>query len=219
MHPSKFESTRPVLTRAQRPSAENLPLVRWPLSKLVVRAAMIAVVFCGHGASAGAASGGIQLTRNADIGAKFGAPGPRTCSTMKQPSKGPISPNQARAHIICGFEQDYQGGTEELNLIGQIQVQVSKGRPYDHVRDSLEGIDPHQLVYDIRGTSVTYSCVLPGGTLSGAQLCSRTVNAHDEGRCHQTTFSEWRCTWGDLSAPMSTDTWLRVPVPKASEVE
>jgi hypothetical protein len=164
-------------------------------------------------------SGGTTLTRNTAIGAKFGAPGPRSCSSMNQPSKGAISPEQARAYVICGYEQDYQGGNEALYLIGQVKIQVSRGRPYEHVRDSLEQIDPHQLVYDIRGTSVTYQCVLPGGTLDAGHLCSRTVNANDEGKCYKTTFNEWRCTWGDLSAPMSTDTRLRVPAPKASDVE
>ena len=164
-------------------------------------------------------SGGITLTRNAAIGAKFGAPGPRSCSSMNQPSRGPLSPEQARAYVICGYEQDYQGGQEELFLVGQVQVQVSRGRPYEQGPDTLDQIDPRRPVYDIRGTSVTYLCSLPSVISPTDRRCSRTVNANDKGLCYQTTFNEWRCTWGDLTAPMSTDPALNIPPPKPSDVE
>ena len=101
-----------------------------------------------------------------------------------------------------------------------MQVQVANGRPYEHVRDSLENIDAHKAVYDIRGSSVKYSCVVPGATpLSKSQQCSRTVEKTDQGKCYQTTFNEWRRTWSDFNAPMSTDTRLLIPVPPASELE
>ena len=163
---------------------------------------------------------GVVLTRDRAAGAKFHAPGPRTCSSTTQPSNGPISAAQARSYVICGYEKVYQGGAEQLYLIGNVQVQVSSGRPYQHVRDSLEAIDPHKLVYDIRGSSVTYTCSQPytGPALPKPQPCRRTPNPHDEGRCYQTTFGDWRCTWADLTAPMDTDTRTLVPVPTEAEV-
>ena len=176
---------------------------------------------CGEANAVGAGGSPVTLTRDAAAGAKFGAPGPRTCSTTALPAKGPISAAQARAYVICGYEKVYQGGNLMLYLIGHVQVQVSAGRPYQHVLDSLPAIDPHKPVYDIRGSSVTYACSMPydGPALPKPQQCRRTVNTNDEGRCYQTTFNDWRCTWGDLSAPMDTDTRTLVPPPAVSEVE
>ena len=53
---------------------------------------------------------GVTLTRDASVGAKYGAPGPRSCSTTTLSKSGAISPEQARAYVICGYEKDYQGG-------------------------------------------------------------------------------------------------------------
>jgi hypothetical protein len=163
-----------------------------------------------------AASNEVVLTRNAAVGAKFAAPGPRTCSSRSQPASGSLSAANARAYVICGSEMDYQGGAENLFLFSQVKVQVSRGRPYEHVRDSLQDIDPHKLVYDIRGSSVAWVCGLPGGP---NKPCARTVNPNDEGKCYQTTFDEWRCTWGDFSVSMSTDTRLMVAPPTLAEAE
>ncbi len=137
---------------------------------------------------------------------------------MNQPRTGPLSPEQAHAYAICGQEKDYRGGSENLFLIGQVQVQVSKGRPYEHIRDSFQQIDPSKPVYDIRGTSVRYSCALPN-SYPDDRRCRRTVDAHDKGICYQTTFNEWKCTWVDVDAPVSTDTRLLVPPPRESDVE
>jgi hypothetical protein len=166
------------------------------------------------------AQGGVTLTRDNAIGAKYGAPGPRSCSTTSLPRSGAISPAQARAYVICGYEKDYQGGSRSLYLIGHVQVQVGNGRPYEHVRDSLQDIDPHKQVFDIRGSSVKYSCAWPEDTvLPKARQCSRTVEKTDEGKCYQTTFHDWRCTWSDFYAPMSNDPRLNIPAPSASDVE
>jgi hypothetical protein len=171
-------------------------------------------------AGAALAQGGVTLTRDAAIGAKYGAPGPRTCSTTALPKSGAIGAAQARAYVICGYEKDYQGGSRNLYLIGHVQVQVGAGRPYEHVRDSLQDIDPHKQVYDIRGSSVKYSCALPGETvLPKSKQCTHTVEKTDEGKCYQTTFGEWRCTWSDFYAPMSTDTRLNIPAPSLADVE
>lgn len=180
-----------------------------------------AVAACGDAKPAGQGGGSVTLTRDASVGAKFGAPGPRSCSSTTQPTSGPISPAQARAYVICGHEMDYQGGSESLYLIGHVQVQVASGRPYEHVRDSLEQIDPHKQVYDIRGSSVGYQCSLPSKLEGAPQLqpCRRTVEQNDKGLCYQTTFNEWRCTWGDLTAPMSIDTRTLVSAPAEADVE
>ena len=162
----------------------------------------------------------MTLTGDTAAGGKVQAPGPRRCSTTALPRGGAITPALVRASVICGFEKDYRGGADSLYLIGRVQVQMGAGRPYKHVCDSLADIDPHKRVFDIRGFSVRYQCEVPGASVRGkARQCSRTIEAHDEGKCHQTTVCDWRCTWGGFSAPMSTDTRLRVPAPPMAEVE
>ena len=158
----------------------------------------------------------VTLTRDAAIGAKYAAPGPRKCADTRQPTSGPISPAAARAYVICGGE-----GLSDSTLILQskVQVQVGKGRPYIHVRDSLEAIDPSQPVYDIRGTSVRWTCSALGGVLPQSKLCTRTETPNNEGKCYRTTFGDWRCSWADFTAPMSTDTRLNRAPPSESEAE
>ena len=120
--------------------------------------------------------------------------------------------------MICGYE----GQLDSLHLLGHVQVQVGRGRAYEHVRDSLQDIDPHKQVYDIRGTSVAWSCLDPHqmpSVMTRAQQCTRTMWNAAQGKCYQTTFNDWRCTWGDLSAPISTDTRLRVPPPQVADVQ
>lgn len=195
-----------------------------PMNRLLaigISAALLVVLAaCGAADAHGEEGGGATLTRDAAIGTKFGAPGPRSCSSTSQPSRGPISAAQARAYVICGYEKEYQGGSDNLYLVSHVQVQVSNGRPYEHVRDSFEQIDPHKQVYDIRGNSIIYQCSLPGAyPASKASLCRRTINQNDKGICYQTTFNEWRCTWGDLTAPMTTDTRTLVPVPSEADLQ
>lgn len=159
----------------------------------------------------------VQLTRDAAIGAPYGAPGPRSCSSMKLPAAGGITAAVARAYVICGYEGVH--GSDTLLLLSKVQIQVGTPRPYVHVSDSLDGIDPRKPVYDIRGQSVRFGCSLPRQYLPHAQQCSRTAATKNEGKCYRTTFGDWRCTWNDFYSPISTDTRLNVAPPSAAEAE
>jgi hypothetical protein len=173
--------------------------------------AVLLVCACAGGAS------GVELQRDDAVGLKFGAPGPRVCSDMSEPINGTLTSDEARAYVICGYEQDYQGGSELLYLLGDVQVQIVQERPFND--DGFDGIDVDKPVYDIAGSSVVYECVLNGGTLPVEQQCSRTPNSNDTGVCYQLLTGDWRCNWGDTTAPMSTDTRLRVPAPRLAEAD
>jgi hypothetical protein len=159
----------------------------------------------------------VELTRDEAIGAKFGAPGPRVCSTMSEPQNGPLTADEARAYVICGTEADSQGGSENLFLLSDVEIQTIQSRPFND--DGFDGIDPSKTVYDITGTSVVWVCSMLDSVLPLDQQCKRTPNPHDTGVCYQLTTGEWRCSWGDFNVPMSTDSRLNVPAPTLGEVE
>jgi hypothetical protein len=185
-------------------------------SRTFLRIASAALLFAPFASPDAFAAEPVALVRDAAIGAAYGAPGPRRCASTTQPTKGAIGPAEARAYVICGAE-GVTGST--LMLQAKVVVQVAKGRPYIHVTDSLQAIDTSQLVYDIRGTSVRYACAARGGVLPDSKLCTGTETPHDEGKCYRTTFGDWRCTWGDFTAPVSTDTRLNRAPPSESEAE
>ncbi len=183
---------------------------------MITRATIVALA--ATIAAGGVAQAAVTLTRDAAIGARYGTPGPRRCSTTTEPRQGAISSEQARDYVICGHEVESNG----LDLFGHVQVQVSRARPYEHVRDSLQDIDPRRPVFDIRGASLVFSCLDPRqmpSSLTRAQQCTRTQWNSAEGKCYQTTFGDWRCTWSDFNAPMSTDTRLRVGAPSLADVQ
>ena len=169
----------------------------------------------GAGGVTGGA-GGVELMRNAAAGAPFQAPGPRTCVSTTEPKGGAITPAQARAYVICGYEHADQ---DTLMLLTNVQVQVGRGRPYNPLTDFADTVDTHATVYDIRGTSTAYTCSARDMSAYGVKRCGRSVFPANEGRCFQTTFGEWRCTWNAPGFMPSTDTRLNVDPPSPGEAE
>ncbi len=165
-------------------------------------AALLLLAACGQAASN---DGGITLTRDAATGAKYNAPGPRSCSTTKLPAKGALSPEQARAYVICGQEGTYGSGPD-LALVSQVKIEVARGRPFNIRTDSFQSIDPTQTVYDIRGSLVSFNC-----GYRGAESCKRGEQRAGEGICFRTTFGDWRCTFYDRNNDIVKNPLVKPP--------
>ncbi len=181
-------------------------------------AATLALAGCGGKASNGQTAGGpsadngggdIVLTRDAAIGAKYGAPGPRTCSTDKAPADGQPSADQVAKYIICGSEQE-RPTEPRLYLIDQVKITgVSAGRPYNPNEDANMGsIDITKPVYDIEGTSVSYACNRlwqPGEYDGGPDYragtqCTAYTATKAKGNCSMNTMHEWSCGMTDVDS-------------------
>ncbi|MGI8509128.1 MAG: hypothetical protein ACR2MQ_07375 [Gemmatimonadaceae bacterium] len=101
-------------------------------------------------------------------------------------------------------ELEGETGSGSLFLVESVRVQVGAGRPYQHVVDSFEDIDPHQSVYPIRGASTSYVCgalytpqqIAAGWASNRGKNCSGYQHEQMTGVCYTTTFADWRCNFG-----------------------
>ena len=142
-------------------------------------------------------------------GAPYGARDARSCPDTRAPARGAPSAAQAAQYVTCAQEGVF-GSSSSLGLVEHVRVDVGAGRPYQHVVDSFQDIDPHQLVYPIRGSFTGYQCTLLTGPNGYPNLrghnCSVRENTHATGVCFRTTFGDWRCGMQDTSVPVNTDT-------------
>ncbi|MDO7845839.1 hypothetical protein Q5H92_05685 [Hymenobacter sp. M29] len=134
-----------------------------------------------------------------DYRALYGSRGPRTCPSTKAPPKGPISANQAMQYFICGTEGLFG---DDLYLVGNVTLQIGKGRPFLPNTDMLPDADVSALVYPVRGSYVRYqiskiSKVFP----NAGKNCNVYPQPHASGLCYRTTFGDWVCKMIDTSAP------------------
>ena len=133
-----------------------------------------------------------------DIGKKFGARDPRTCSSRK----ATLSAAQARLYFICDTETvadpaAESGGT--LILLSDVKVELGSGRPFNMQSDSFgwattNAIDPSQTVYPIRGSFNAWRCVKLGyfGGEAGKN-CTKTPAPEAKGICFKSSFGDWHC--------------------------
>lgn len=201
---------------------------------MVTAAIALALGGCGgNGGSSGATTGtdgptsastggggDIVLTRDAAIGAPYGAPGPRSCSTDTVPASGAPNADQIAKYVICNREGkmgDY------LYLVDQVQVTaISAGRPYNPNEDTyMSKIDINQPVYDIAGSMVGYQCNVinqPGGYDGGeaynpGKQCRSTAEAKATGLCYINTLHQWWCSMQDEGAKVANTKELQPPPP------
>lgn len=179
-------------------------------------ALVLALTGCGGKSAPNAANpaaagedGDVVLTRDNAVGAKYGAPGPRTCSTDKVPANGPPSAGVIAKYVICGRE--YERPTEpSLYLVDQVQVTaISNGRPYNPNEDVNMGkIDITAPIYDIGGSLVSYRCSRlqeAGGYDFGPDYkqgtqCSTDRETKATGACFLNTLHQWSCSLLDVDA-------------------
>lgn len=149
------------------------------------------------------------LHAQSGIGARYGARDPHICADTRAPARGAPSAAQVAQYVTCAQEHVF-GSSSLLGLVENVRVQVGAGRPYIHVTDSFQDIDPHQLVYPIRGSYRSYACgeiVGPNGSPDRkGRNCSVRENPNAKGVCFRTTFGDWRCDMNDLTVPLNTDT-------------
>jgi hypothetical protein len=149
------------------------------------------------GSEDGGGGGDITFTRNAEVGARYGSAGPRSCQPMNVPTKGPPSPAQAAAYVICHAEGESGGA---LYLVDELVItDIGPGRPHERTENLRYNIDTNQPVYAIRGTGEFYQCNPTHGPPTGTN-CSITHVRKGEGDCYLTTFGDWRCYMSDRNA-------------------
>ena len=130
-----------------------------------------------------------------DVVAVYQTRAPRTCPSRAEPSSGPPTLEQARQYFICDSEIVAFDG---LHLLTDVTLQIGSGRRFNPEIDSvLDGADPAQTVYPIRGTYTDYTCFLPhdatylGG--GAGKNCHRAVFVGTTGACYRTSFGDWHC--------------------------
>jgi hypothetical protein len=166
----------------------------------------------GGGASAGSRSG-VTMTRNAALGAKYGVPGPRACTTATPPGDR-LTAQAANAYVTCGLEGEAYTG-DGVNLAADVSIQLSQPRAYAYETDRFDGVDPTKPVYGVRGSATLYRCVAPGAGVTesaawAGKHCMVGPDPNGKGVCYKTTFGQWQCTL--LGAhDMTTDTPTEPP--------
>ncbi len=129
--------------------------------------------------------------------ATYGSRGPRTCASTKAPASGPISAQQALQYFICRAEHVYG---DELYLVGDVQLQIGKGRPFQINSDRLSEADTDSPVYPIRGSFIQYQ-VHPLSKIypNDGKNCTSYAQRNASGVCYRTTFGDWKCSMLDTS--------------------
>ena len=139
--------------------------------------------------------------RGAGIGSRYGTRQPKNCASRTDPAEGPPSPARARQYFICDAEVE---GVTGLALVTNVRVEVAPGRTFNYSTDSGHtGIDPKQVVYDIRGSYTHYQCHQPAArenAFARTHNCSAFDEPAAEGLCFKNTFGDWHCRMHDLHA-------------------
>jgi hypothetical protein len=148
-------------------------------------------------------------------GAPYGARDPAVCKSTKDPVNGAPTVEQAKAYVLCGVSGEKEAGGY-LYLISELKIEVAaSSRPYNSWTDSTPDIDPHQPVYNIRGSYVSYQCTHPsqggGFGLPAGQNCIRydagsNAPLRATGFCYKDSFADWHCKIKpiDVERPMKT---------------
>jgi len=131
-------------------------------------------------------------------GSRYGTREPKTCVSRKEPSGSALSPAQARQYFTCDAEVE---GVTGLVLVTNVRIEVAPGRGFNYNTDSGHtGIDPKQIVYDIRGSFTHYDCrQSPAGESAFARThnCSAFDEPAAQGLCFKNTFGDWHCSMHD----------------------
>lgn len=132
------------------------------------------------------------------VGVKFGAPDPRTCSSRK--ANGAPTAAQLAQFFICDTEKMTPSTVsgDLLYLVGNLNLQVGKGRPFNVNTDSWSDVDPSQTVYPIRGNYTEWQCLEPdphpiGNAPRAGKNCFKYDAPGATGVCYKDTFGDWHC--------------------------
>lgn len=134
-------------------------------------------------------------------GSRYGTREPKTCASRKEPADGAPSTAQAAKYLICEMEGE---GVAGVALVTHVRIEVAPGRGFNYNTDSGHaGIDPKQIVYDIRGSYTHYECRHASAGESGfarTHNCSAFDEPAAQGLCFKNTFGDWHCAMHDMHA-------------------
>jgi hypothetical protein len=117
---------------------------------------------------------------------------------------------EAAASVICNGEGER--GNESLFLLEDVKVtQIGKGSPYKPGVDfNVDDLDPHFLIYPIRGSFKKYQCGKPDAS-DGGKSCRLYDEANAQGRCYKDTFGQWQCSMDDKTVGFNDYTEVAPP--------
>lgn len=144
---------------------------------------------------------GTGLWAQSHPGVPYGTRDPAVCPSTKEPAKGALSNDQARAYIHCGFNGEREGN-DTIYLLSSLKIEVApSSRPFNQWTDAAPDIDPKQPVYTIRGSYIAYICYIPGqGGAFGQAMGKNCIRMdagdaplHAAGFCYRDSFNDWHC--------------------------
>ena len=139
----------------------------------------------------------VSIASAQNFRATYGSRNPRTCANTKAPASGAISAQQAVQYFICGQEGLFG---DLLYLVGDVRIEVGKGRPFLSKTDILSNADTDSPVYPIRGSFVQYQVGKVSTYMQNAgKNCTSYAKRNASGVCYRTTFGDWQCKMVDLS--------------------
>ncbi len=145
---------------------------------------------------------------------------PRTCASLKSPTKGAPTIAQAEAYFICGAERSSNRVRDyRVRLVRNVQMEMSPKPIFvnaanasnvrDTISDSYITVDVEKPMYAIRGSFANYSC--NGG--NNSPTCLESIIVEAKGFCFVDTFSDWHCI---MKGKLGRDTRHNVPLPAGS---
>jgi hypothetical protein len=151
---------------------------------------VLVVIFCTSAAISTSA-----VAAQESVSKIYGTREPRTCASRVEPSSGAPSVEQAKQYFLCDGEVVASDG---FHLFTGVKIQVGAGRRFNPDVDSiLDGVDPAQMIYPIRGTYTDYTCFPPhDATFLGGGIgknCHKAIYIDTIGACYRTSFGDWRC--------------------------
>jgi hypothetical protein len=137
---------------------------------------------------------GQQGAAAAGNGAAFGTRNTRDCAvTAASPT-----PAQFQQAFICETEVYTPPGSSgaTIALVSNVNLEFSKGRPYNANTDAYGGIDVTQPVHDARGSYIGWNCYIPsspayGNTAIPGKNCMKSLGTHVQGIAFRDTFGNW----------------------------
>lgn len=180
------------------------------ISIVATAALALALAGCSGGGGGAGNDAPVTMTRDASIGAPYGAAGPRSCPDRKAPAEGAPSAAQAAAYATCDIEGE---SSQMLYLVGKMAITgVGKARDYNPL-ENMRQIDVERPIYDIRGSYDRYQCrmiatstlVDMGPKYQKGSNCNLYAATNATGSCYVDTFGDWRCLLHDINARQVRD--------------
>jgi hypothetical protein len=122
----------------------------------------------------------------------FQARNPRVCRQVTTPP----TPEEATALVQCAWEASstMSGFSASLALVTDVQVQMSRPRPFKMEINNPPDVDTSGMVYDLRGQGTSWSCSPAQGIYAPGQNCAKNEAVPKGiGECWHTTFGDWKC--------------------------